>query len=108
MAYDEGLAERIREQIVDIPNTTEKKMFGGLSFLINGNMACGVADTLVVRVGKEKYAEAMQRLHSRKMDFTGRSMKGWVYVDEAGYENDEDLADWVKLGVDYALSLPPK
>ena len=109
MAYDEGLAERIREQLTDVSAVTEKKMFGGLSFLVRGNMACGVIGTdMVVRVGKEQYSQAMQRPHSREMDFTGRSMKGWVYVGEKGYESDEDLADWVKLGVNHALSLPAK
>ena len=109
MAYDEGLAERIREVLNDIHHVTEKKMFGGLSFLVQGNMACGVIGTdMVVRVGKEQYTEAMLRPHSREMDFTGRSMKGWVYVGEPGYENDEDLAEWVQMGMDYALSLPAK
>jgi hypothetical protein len=109
MAYDEGLAERIREELSDIPAVTEKKMFGGLSFLVQGNMACGVIGTdMVVRVGQEQYKEAMLRPHSREMDFTGRSMKGWVYVGEPGYESDEDLAEWVQMGVGYALSLPAK
>ena len=109
MAYDEGLAERIREQLTDNSTVTEKRMFGGLSFLVQGNMACGVIGTdMVVRVGQEQYTEALLRPHSREMDFTGRSMKGWVYVGESGYESDEDLADWVQMGVDYALSLPAK
>jgi TfoX/Sxy family transcriptional regulator of competence genes len=110
MAYDEGLAERIREQLTDMPAVTEKKMFGGLSFLVQGNMACGVTntDTLIVRVGKERYTEAMLRPHSHEMDFTGRAMKGWVSIDEPGYESDEDLAEWLQLGVDHALSLPAK
>ena len=73
-------------------------------------MACGVTNTdmLVVRVGKEQYTEAMLRPYSREMDFTGRSMKGWVYVDEPGYESDDGLAEWVQMGVDYARSLPAK
>jgi len=109
MAFDEGLAERIREELSDVPAVTEKKMFGGLSFLVQGNMACGVIGTdMVVRVGQEQYKEAMLRPHSREMDFTGRSMKGWVYVGESGYESDEDLAEWVQMGVGYALSLPAK
>ena len=109
MAYDEGLAERIREQLVDVTAVTEKKMFGGLSFLVQGNMACGVIGTdMVVRVGKEQYTEAMLHPHSREMDFTGRSMKGWVYVGEEGYERDVDLAEWVQMGVEHARSLPSK
>lgn len=109
MAYDEGLAERIREQLVDVPGVSEKKMFGGLSFIVQGNLACWIAGTdMGVRVGLERYANALQRPHSREMDFTGRSMKGWVYVGEAGYESDEDLAEWVQMGVAYARSLPAK
>ena len=108
MAYDEGLVERIRQLMVDQPDVVEKKMFGGLSFMVQGNYACGVADTLVVRVGKESHDEALSQPYARIMDFTGRPMKGWVYVDPPGYEDDDDLARWVTLGVDYALSLPPK
>ena len=110
MAYDEGLVERIREVLIDAPHVIEKKMFGGLSFMVRGNLACGVTntDTLIVRVGKDKYPEAMLRPHCREMNFTGRSMKGWVSVDEPGYESDEDLAEWVQMGVDHALSLPAK
>lgn len=108
MAYDEGLAERIRGMMASHADVTEKRMFGGLSFMLQGNYACGVTDVLVVRVGKEKHEEAMAAPHTRVMNFTGRSMKGWVYVDPAGYEEDEDLAKWVQLGVEHALSLPPK
>lgn len=108
MAYDEGLAERIRQLMVDIPGMSEKKMFGGLSFMVQGNYACGVAETLVVRVGKEGHDEALAQPYARLMDFTGRPMKGWVYVDSPGYEGDDDLADWVGLGMAYAQSLPPK
>ncbi len=108
MAYDEGLAERIRMALSETPDVTEKKMFGGLSFLVAGNMACGVLDRLIVRVGKEKYADALARPHVREMDFTGRSMRGWVYVEPDGYESDADLQAWVKEGVQFAQSLPPK
>lgn len=108
MAYDEGLVERIRQIMREVPAVAEKKMFGGLSFMVSGNYACGVADTLVVRVGKENHEAAMAHPHTRIMDFTGRPMKGWVYVDAEGYEEDADLAYWVQQGVDHARSLPPK
>jgi TfoX/Sxy family transcriptional regulator of competence genes len=108
MAYDEGLAERIRTIMAGHEEVTEKKMFGGLSFMLHGNYACGVAGTLVVRVGKERHDEVMAFPFTRVMDFTGRPMKGWVYVDPPGYEDDKDLAHWVKLGIDHAISLPPK
>ncbi len=82
MAYDEGLAQRIREALDDRPGIAERKMFGGLCFTLNGNMACGVTgDELMVRVGPDKHAEALERPHARKMDFTGRPMKGLVAGD---------------------------
>ena len=110
MAYDQGLAQRIRELLIEHEHTlVEKKMFGGLSFMLQGNFACGLTkEDLVIRVGPERYDEALEHPHAREMDFTGRSMKGWVYVNPEGYEIDESLAQWVKQGVDFALSLPPK
>jgi len=108
MAYDEGLAERIRGLLGDVPAVNERKMFGGLSFMVQGNYACGVADTLVVRVGAENHDQAIAEPFTRIMDFTGRPMKGWIYVDPPGYQDDVDLAHWVRLGVEYARSLPPK
>lgn len=110
MAHDEGLAQRIRELLVDYEHIlVEKKMFGGLSFMLQGNFACGLTkDDLVVRVGPEQYEEALAHPHAREMDFTGRPMKGWVYINPEGYEADEDLTNWVQQGIDLALSLPPK
>lgn len=108
MAYDEALAERIRQQLDETPDVAERKMFGGLSFMVQGNYACGVTDTLVVRVGPEQHEDAMAQPFTRIMDFTGRPMKGWVYVDPPGYVDDGDLAYWVEQGVAYARSLPPK
>ncbi len=84
-------------------------MFGGLCFLCGGNMACGiVGDELMVRVGPEAWPDAVRRQHAREMDFTGRSMKGMIYVGAAGFAEDEDLATWVERGTTYARSLPPK
>jgi TfoX/Sxy family transcriptional regulator of competence genes len=109
MAYDEGLAHRIRETLVDQPGLAEKKMFGGIAFLINGNMACGVSgEEIMVRVGPERYDSAVGQPHTRPFDMTGRPMKGWVMVAPEGYEADEDLEEWVQQGVNFALSLPPK
>ena len=109
MAYDEGLAQRVREMLADQPDLEEKKMFGGIAFMLQGNVACGLTqDNFMVRVGPEGYEEALAWPHARPMDFTGKPMKGWVYVDSDGYTDDEDLAEWVRMGVAYALSLPPK
>ena len=109
MAYDEGLAERVRDAIGDRPGLVEKKMFGGVGFMLLGNMACGVnKDDLIVRVGPEQYEEVVIRPHARPFDFTGRPMKGWVMVAPSGYEDDKDLEGWVDDGVSFALSLPPK
>ena len=109
MAYDEGLAERIREVLAEQSGLVEKKMFGGVGFMLHGNMACGVnKDDLIVRVGPERYAEAVVRPHTKPFDMTGRPMKGWVVVTPPGYEDEKDLADWVQEGVKFALSLPPK
>jgi hypothetical protein len=109
MAYNMVLAERIRKVLNGQSGVVEKKMFGGLTFMVQGNMACGVAPQgLMVRVGPERFTEALLEPHSREMDFTGRPMKGMVFVDEVGYTADSDLEKWVGLGVDYALSLPAK
>ncbi len=109
MAYDQGLTQRIRDILVDQPNVEEKKMFGGIAFMGQGNYVCGVSkDDLVVRVGKERYQEALAQPHARVMDITGRVMNGWVYVGPDGCTDDADLQEWVQLGVDYAYSLPPK
>ena len=109
MAYDEGLAQRIRELLPVEESLVEKKMFGGVGFMLHGNMACGVnKEDLIVRVGPDGYDEALARANARPFDFTGRPMKGWITVGPEGYESDEDLQVWVKQGIEFALSLPPK
>ena len=109
MAYDEGLAQRVREGLVDRTDLTEKKMFGGLCFLLGGNMCAGiVGDELMLRVGPEAYEQALARPHAREMDFTGRSLKGMLYVGVDGFSDDSDLSSWLELGVVFAGSLPPK
>ena len=109
MAYDEGLAERIRDQLRDQSGVVEKKMFGGVGFMLHGNMACGVnKDDLIVRVGPDNYENLVTRSDTRPFDFTGKPMKCWVMVSAGGYEADESLSDWINQGVEFALSLPAK
>lgn len=109
MSYDEELAARVRLLLVERKGYDEKKMFGGLCFLLRGNMACGILrDFLIVRVGPGRYAEALEQPHAALLDFTGRPMTGWVQVSPAGWRGAQELAAWVQRGVDYALSLPPK
>ena len=109
MVFDEGLAQRIREVIGERPDLIEKKMFGGIGFMLRGNMACGVnKDDLIIRVGPQGYQESLAHPHTRPFDFTGSPMKGWIMVGMDGYKADEDLVRWVQKGVDFALSLPPK
>jgi TfoX/Sxy family transcriptional regulator of competence genes len=111
MAYDEGLAQRIREVLDDISDCEyiEKKMFGGIGYLLNGNMACGILnDDLIVRVGPGNYDHFLTKPYTRHFDITGRPMKGWVMVSYEGLESDKDLSKWVGSGVEFALSLPPK
>lgn len=109
MAYDEGLAHRIREALAEQDGLTEKKMFGGIAFMVRGNMAVGVSgEEIMVRVGEAGYEEVVGQAFVRPFDLTGRPMKGWVLVGSEAHEDDEQLAAWVKRGVDFALSLPPK
>jgi len=109
MAYDEGLAERIRGVLDERPGVSEKRMFGGVAFLVKGHMSVGIVqDKLMVRVGPESYDRVLRERHARRMDFTGRPMKGFVYVVPEGYESDADLERWVSLGASYVTSLPAK
>lgn len=109
MAYDEGVAQRVREVLADQRGVTEKKMFGGLAFLLRGNMCCGVVgEELMLRVGPDAYDEALARRHARPMDFTGRPMRGMLYVSGEGFEDDADLEQWVTRATRFAASLPPK
>jgi TfoX/Sxy family transcriptional regulator of competence genes len=109
MAYDEGLAQRVREALAERTDLTEKKMFGGLCFLLGGNMCCGlVGEELMLRVGREAYDEVLSREHAREMDFTGRSLRGMVYVGIDGLAEDEQMATWLEPAVGFAGGLPPK
>lgn len=103
MAYDEGLATRVRTALRGREDVLEKKMFGGLTFMVAGKMACGVVhEDLMVRVGIDGHDSALAEPHARPMDFTGRPLRGMVYVDPAGVASDADLARWVDRGVDVA------
>lgn len=109
MTYDEGLAERVRGAMDHLHGVSEKKMFGGLAFMVRGHMAVGVVkDELMLRVGPEACSFLMGKPHARAMDFTGRPMNGFLFVDAAGLSEDHDLDHWLGHAVEYALSLPPK
>jgi len=110
MAYDEQFADRVREVLADEAGLTERKMFGGIAFLLDGNMSVGLwsGGGLMVRVGPQGAAEALAQPHTREMDMKGRPMKGWVVVAPEGLTTDEELAGWVREGVAFARSLPPK
>jgi TfoX/Sxy family transcriptional regulator of competence genes len=110
MAYDEDLAHRIRELIGTEPDLTEKRMFGGLAFLIGGNMAVAASGQggLMVRVDPDETAKLVEKPHARPFEMRGREMQGWLRVDDEGVKTKRQLEPWVKRGVKYARSLPPK
>jgi len=111
MAYDEGLAQRTLEVLdeLQLPQLVEKRMFGGVGFTVQGEMACGVnKDQLIVRVGPELYEEALASPNTKPFDISGRPMRGWVMVGPEGYESDDYLPEWVQQGVGFALTLPAK
>jgi len=109
VAYDEELADRVRAALAPREQLTERKMFGGLAFMLGGNMACGVmGDEIMVRFAHDEVERALGEPHTRAMDFTGKPLKGMIYVSAEGIAADSDLARWVETGADYAASLPPK
>lgn len=109
MAYDKGLTQRIREQLQERPDVEEKKMFGGLCFMVSNHMCCGIMDdALLARVGPDRYDESLSKDHVTQMDFTGRPMKGFVVVEAAGLSSDSELAEWIITCLDFVKSLPPK
>jgi TfoX/Sxy family transcriptional regulator of competence genes len=108
MAYDEQLAVRVRALLANRTDVTERKMFGGLTFMIAGHMCCGVNDNeLIVRLDPEREDDALARPHARPMDLTGRPMRGFITIGPAGLEGDR-LTRWVHEAVARAQSLPPK
>lgn len=109
MAYDDKLASRVRKRLAHRKDIVEKKMFGGLAFMLNGNMCCGVVkDTLMVRVPPGQYEMMLKEPHARPMDFTGRPLRGFVYVDPKGLRTDGALEKWLKRAIAFASSLPAK
>jgi TfoX/Sxy family transcriptional regulator of competence genes len=108
MAYDELLAARVRAFLDDRTDVTERKMFGGLTFMVGGNMCCGVnKDELIVRLDSDQEDDALQTPHARPMDFTGRPMAGFITVGPEGLD-DVQLQRWLSSAVSRAASLPPK
>jgi len=106
MAYDDKLADRIRRAVAPRADVTEKKMFGGLAFLLDGKMFCGIVkDDLMVRVGPERYETALAEAHVRPMDFTGRPMNGYVFVGPGGSRTEKAIKKWVDQGVTFVAAL---
>jgi len=109
MAYDEGLARRLRDAMSAVPATSEKKMFGGVALLVGGNMCVGViGEDLVARVGPSAFPTAVGLPAARPFDFSGRPMTGWVMVGPGGVESDEALGAWVERSLEFVRTLPPK
>ncbi len=109
MAYNEVLADRMRQRLRTREGIVEKSMFGGIGFLVNGNMACGVhRQDLIVRLSDAAFEEAIKRPHVRIFNMTGRPMKGWIMVSSRGYASDTALKDWIDKAVQHAKSLPAK
>ena len=109
MAYDRVLTERIRKAIGRREGVSEKQMFGGIGFLVNGNMCCGVHRTeLMVRLDPKTTETALGQAHTRVFDLTGRPMRGWILVASEGLATDDDVALWVDRGFQFAQSLPRK
>ena len=110
MAYDEDLADRIRELLTGEAGVAEKKMFGGLAFLIGGNMAVGVSGQggILLRVDPDRSDELVATTNASFMEMRGREMRGWLRVDPDDVRTKRQLAKWVGLGAAYARSLPPK
>jgi len=109
MAFDEGLAERVRDALREQREISERRMFGGLAFMYRGHMFVGIlGDTLMARVGPDQYADALRRSGARKMDFTGKPMKGYVFVSPDAIDTDSTLERWIAQCLAFAGSLPPK
>lgn len=109
MPYDERLAERIRRALSGHEAVVERRMFGGVAFLLRGNMCCGVTkDLLMLRLGSQGAEVALGRPHTREMDFTGKPMKGMVYVESEGVRTEAELQRWLEQAVEFAQTLPEK
>lgn len=109
MAYDPDLAQRVRDALGQWPGISERKMFGGLAFLVDGKMFVGISGSkLMARIGIERYQDALALPNVREMSFTGRPMKGYVYVDPPALESSRDLEAWVTWCVKFVAALPQK
>jgi TfoX/Sxy family transcriptional regulator of competence genes len=110
MAYDEELADRIREQLAGEDGVTEKKMFGGLAFLVNGHMAVAASHTggMLVRVDPAESDEALAQPHAELMEMRGRTMEGWIMVAPEGIADEREVESWVTRALGYVKALPPK
>lgn len=109
MAYNEKLADRMREYLVDLKKIEEKKMMGGLCFMYKGKMCCGIVkDDLMVRVIPERHEEALSHPHGRPMDFTGKPLKNFVFVSAEGFKKKADLEYWLEMGIAFVNSIPVK
>jgi TfoX/Sxy family transcriptional regulator of competence genes len=109
MAYDEKLAERIRTKLKGTSGLTEKKMFGGVGFMVHGNMACGLnKQDMIVRLSDQDSEAALKKAHVRPFDMTGRPMKGWILIEPQGIASEKALQAWIDQSVAFARSLPPK
>jgi TfoX/Sxy family transcriptional regulator of competence genes len=109
MGYDEQTADRVRRFLSGRGDVVEKKMVGGLSFMVNGSLCCGVTSTaLMVRVGPEAYERTLAEPHVRRMEFAGRPLAGYVCVEPDGYPTETALSTWVQRGIDFVSTLPAK
>lgn len=109
MAYDETLARRVDAALADVDEVTDRQMFGGIAFMVAGNMGVGITGSdLMLRLGPEAAERALEEPNVRPMDFTGRPMKGYVYVSPAGTASDDDLRRWVDRALAFVETLPPK
>ncbi len=109
MAFSEALAERIRQRLARRKSVEEKKMFGGVGFLLNGTMLVGVwKHSLIARLGPDNYDDTFLEPHVREFDITGKPMKGWILAEPAGVEDDEQLKDWIERALKFVKALPAK
>jgi len=109
LGYNKDLVQRIREFLEKTSGVSEKKMFGGIAFMVNGNMTVGVIkDELIVRVGKEYYTQALKEDFTREMDFTGKPLKGIIFVEAEGISEDSVLHYWINKGLKFTQTLPHK
>lgn len=109
MSYDEKAAERVRQFLIERNDIVEKKMMGGMCFMVSGDMVCGISGAaLMIRVGRDAYQETLQRPHVRPLEFGGRRPSGLVLVDPAGYRTDAALATWIRQGLAFVSTLPTK